>query len=373
MDELSRANLEQAISEGGSGNADIVGDLEASFAALTGARFALCTASGTAALISALWAAGVRPGDAVAVSALGPAMTGLAVTAIGARPVFLDTGDPSSFGIHPNAAQHSLVHAPKAAVLVPMWGYWDEQPATLDAFRSHHIPIIIDAAQAPFLRLDGGLHDVADVVCLSLHGRKPFKAGEGGVCLTNHPLLADRILQLRNFGQQASWNGRRLTPIGAFAAGFGVNFKINALGAAWCLTQTRQPDRVRDRLARLRVLATDTLNATGVAWTEATQSPTVLEHGRYGIVAICANEHNAKHLATAIDDCGVAVDTSRYQYRPMYHAPHLSRHACPCPTAEQLTRRAVACRLEAFTALLETAEPTATYAVSTDASERAQL
>src|SRR5205823_4110437 len=145
---------------------------------------------------------------------------------------------------------------------------------------------------------------------------------------------------------------------------------MNALGAAWCLTQTRQSDRVRDRLARLHAVATDLLDATGIGWTQAAQAQAVLEHGRYGIVAICADEHDAKHLASALAGRGVEVDTSRYRYRPMYHAPHLSHHARTCPTAEQLTIRAVACRLEAFTDQ-QAAEPAATHAASADLSERA--
>lgn len=350
MDELTHAHLTAAIAQGGSGNTDTVGALETAFADLVGARFALCTSSGTAALICALWAAGVRPGDTVAVSALAPAMTGLAVTAVGARPVFCDTADPSSFGIGPPAAEQSIEHAPKAAVLVPMWGYWDERQASLDTFRRHGVPIIVDAAQAPFLRLNDGLCAAADAVCLSLHGRKPFKAGEGGVCLTNHRHLADGVVRLRNFGQDTAWNGHRLTPTGAFGTGFGANFKINALGAAWCLSQVQQADRLRAHLTTQRTEATALLTATGIGWTEAPQSTAVAEHGRYGIVAICPSEQDAKRLAAGLGEHGIEVDTSRYQYRPTYHAGHLSRYATTCPNAEQLTRHAVACRLEAFTA-----------------------
>lgn len=349
MDALTQTHLAAAIAQGGSGNAAIVGALEAAFADLVGARFALCTSSGTAALICALRATGVRPGDTVAVSALAPAMTGLAITAVGAHPVFCDTADPSSFGIGPHAAERALTHQPKAAVLVPMWGYWDERPTTLDTFRRHGVPIIVDAAQAPFLHLHDALCDTADIVCLSLHGRKPFKAGEGGVCLTNHPHLADGVVQLRNFGQDATWDGHRLTPTGAFGANFGANFKINALGAAWCLTQIQAVDRLRAHFATLRTTATDILAATGIAWTEASQSSTVAEHGRYGIVCICADEPDANRLAGTLDARGIEVDTSRYHYRPTYDAPHLARYGTACPNAEQLTRHAVACRLEAFT------------------------
>jgi dTDP-4-amino-4,6-dideoxygalactose transaminase len=357
MDELTLALLDDAISQGASGNADIVGALETAFADLVDARYALCTASGTAALICALWAVGVRPGDAVAVSALGPAMTGLAVTAVGARPVFLDSADPSSFGVNPQAAERAIGLAPKAAVVVPMWGYWDERPAALDMFGRHRIPVVVDGAQAPFLRLQDGLCEVADIVCLSLHGRKPFKAGEGGVCLTNHRQFADLVVQIRNFGQGTAWDGRRLTPAGAFGAGRGVNFKMNGLGAAWCLAQVQAADQLRERLASLKARAIETLGVTGIRWTEATQSTTVLEHGRYGIVAICPDEQDAKRLALILDERGIEVDTSRYHYRPMYHAAHLSRFATTCPNAEHLTRHAVACRLEAFTAARLRADP----------------
>lgn len=348
MDDITMACLRRALAEGGSGNAETVRHLEGYFAELVGAGFALCVSSGTSALICALWAVGVRPGDAVAVSSLGPAMTGLAVTAIGARPVFLDAASPVSFGVSEQASKSALSHAPKAVILVPMWGYWDERQECLGVFRANGIPVIVDAAQAPFLRLREGLCNVADIVCLSLHARKPLKAGEGGVCLTNDRGLAERVLSLRNFGQTAVLDGGRLVPTGAFATTLGTNFKMNALGAAWCLAQMSALDEIRTQFDRLRECAIATLHATGIDWIEASQSSTVIEHGRYGIVAITDSPRDAHQLAAALEAVGVLVDTNRYQYSPMYKAPFLSRHASTCNTAETLTTTAVACRLEAF-------------------------
>lgn len=344
------ATLEQAIAEGGSGNADIVGALETAFARLVGGDFALCTSSGTAALICALRAAGVRGGDAVAVSALGPAMTGLAVLAAGGRPVFLDTAGPGSFGVDPDAVLNAVAHGIKAAVLVPMWGYWDERPEVLALLREHNVPIIVDAAQAPFLRLADGLCGTADIVCLSLHGRKPLKAGEGGVCITRRRDLADGIVRERNFGQNTAWAGGRLVPTGPFAAGVGANFKINAVGAAWCVTQLRAVTEVRERLTALREYAAATFDAAGVTWSEATQSPAVTEHGRYGLVAMCSTAAEVAVLTAHLRERGVEDDTCRYHYQPMYHARALSPYAIECPAAEELTRHVTACRLEAFAA-----------------------
>lgn len=283
MDRLTANSLDRAIAEGGSGNAGIVGDLEAAFAKLVGARYGLCTSSGTAALICALRAVGVRPGDRVGVSALGPAMTGLAITALGGVPVFLDAAGPSSFGVAPGATAQAAKGGLAAVVLVPMWGYWDEQPQTLDMLRDAKVPVIVDAAQAPFLRLRSDLCTVADVVCLSLHARKPFKAGEGGACLTSHRHLAERVVAVRNFGQAATGEDERMVPTGPFGSDCGVNFKINALGAAWCLAQLGALADVRERFDRLRRDALAAFRATGVGWSEAAQSDDVIEHGRYEI------------------------------------------------------------------------------------------
>jgi perosamine synthetase len=344
--------LERAVAEGGSGNSSVVVDLENAFAAFAGAQFALCMASGTSALIAACRAAGVRPGDLVGVSALGPVMSGQAILALGARPVFLDSASASSFGISAASAAWAIERGIKAVIVVPMWGYWDEQPATLSLFRSNGVPVIADAAQAPFLRLRAGLLSSADIACLSLHARKPLRAGEGGVCLTNDRQYAERIVSVRNFGQQAKLSEGHLVPGGPFGAHCGVNMKMNALGAAWCLSQMDHLDAVRARLDLLRGCALDALGVAGVAWCEAGVAATVLEHGRYGIVAICGSQHNAERLTSALAGQGIEADTRRFAYRAMYAAPCFGHAAGLCPAAEQLTQIAVACRLEEFARFL---------------------
>ncbi|WP_170223705.1 aminotransferase class I/II-fold pyridoxal phosphate-dependent enzyme [Nonomuraea turkmeniaca] len=353
MDGLTVAHLERAIADGGTGNADVARDLEQRFAAFAGTARALCVSSGTIALMCALYAVGVRPGQRVAVSVLGPAMTGLAVAAVGATPVFVDCCSPTSFGLDADALERAARNGVAAAIAVPMWGYWDEDAAALHRLRAAGVPVILDLAQAPFLRLRQGLSDVADISCFSLHGRKPLKAGEGGVCLTGDQRLAERILAVRNFGQRAELAGGRLIPAGPFGARFGANAKINALGAAWCLAQMDAIDTIRDRHTRLREVATDLLTATGTTWAEASESDDVVEHGRYGIVAMCPSPGEARQLAGSLHDDGLEVDSLRYRYAPMTDAPYFARlAAAPCPNARRLTKTVVACRLEAFASRL---------------------
>jgi perosamine synthetase len=344
--------LERAIADGGSGNSPVVLDLEASFAAFKEAQFALCVASGTAALIAACWAAGVGPGDMVGVSALGPVMSGQAILALGARPFFLDSSSSSSFGVSVPAAAEAVERGVKAVIVVPMWGYWDEQPGALALLRSGGVPVIADAAQAPFLRLSSGLLNTADIACLSLHARKPLRAGEGGVCLTNSRRYAERIVSARNFGQQAELKAGHLVAGGPFGFHGGVNLKMNALGAAWCLSQMEDIRAVRARLDQLRDCALEAFRSAGAAWHEPAEAAGVAEHGRYGIVAICAGAADAASLTGGLIQQGIEVDTQRFDYRPMYEARCFGQANRACPAAEQLTRVAVACRLEAFAGLL---------------------
>ncbi|MFF7644071.1 DegT/DnrJ/EryC1/StrS family aminotransferase [Streptomyces canus] len=351
MDGITEKYLHDAIAAGGTGNADAVRALEARLGALIGAPYTLCVSSGTAALISALYAVGVRPGARVAVSALGPSMTGLAVTALGAEPVFIDCR-PGSFGLAPQSLSEAAKGGPLAAVVpVPMWGYWDEDPQVLADLRQRGIPVIVDAAQAPLLRLEPqALADVADVICLSLHGRKPIKAGEGGVCLTRSAALADKILAVRNFGQLADFSGTRVDPTGPFGSRLGTNFKINGVGAAWCLGQLEDPGALRARHAQLRAAARTVFDGTGIAWHEAPHGSDVVEHGGYGLVALCRDPEDAARMAHRLTAGGVEVDTLRYAYAPMHTSACFTADDVRTPAAHDLTSIAVACRLEAFLA-----------------------
>jgi dTDP-4-amino-4,6-dideoxygalactose transaminase len=349
MDRVTTQMIDFAIADGGTGNAEVVRTLEKHLATLLDAPYALCVSSGTAALVCALHAVGVQRADRVAVSALGPSMTGLAVVAAGAEPVFVDCR-PGSFALDADALNAAAKAAPLAAVIpVPMWGYWDEDPQVLADLRQRGIPVIVDAAQAPLLRLGPQtLAESADVICLSLHGRKPIRAGEGGACLTLNPELAERILAVRNFGQQTKFTGSRLDPTGPFASQFGSNFKINALGAAWALTQSTDVGALRSRFATLRKTAQAAFDATGIAWQEAPQASGVVEHGGYGLVALCADAGDAALMAHQLADSGIEVDTLRYSYAPMHHSPCFTGHGTSTPAASDLAARAVACRLEAF-------------------------
>jgi perosamine synthetase len=174
------------------------------FAAYVGAKYALLSHSGTSALVMALSAAGVGPGDEVIVPAYTFVATPQAVLATGARPIFADI-DPATGNISPAEVERWIGKSTKAVLAVHVHGC----PADLNALSalggSRKLLVLEDAAQA-----HGALYRGRPVGALfgggafSLQSSKNLGAGEGGVYVTNDLDQAELANQVRNFGHDLS-------------------------------------------------------------------------------------------------------------------------------------------------------------------------
>lgn len=179
---------------------------EAEWAAYCGASHAVGLANGLDALILALRALDVGPGDEVIVPSNTYIATWLAVTAVGARPVPVEP-DPATHNIDPARIAAALTPSTKVILPVHLYG----QPADLDPIlalaRTHGIAVVEDGAQAHGARYKGqrlGAH--GDVVCWSFYPGKNLGAlGDGGAITTNRADLADRIRVLRNYGSRVKY------------------------------------------------------------------------------------------------------------------------------------------------------------------------
>lgn len=183
-----------------------VDSFEAEWAEWCGASHAVGVANGLDALILALRALGVGPGDEVIVPSNTYIATWLAVTAVGARPIPVEP-DPATHNI--DVARIAAVISPATKVILPVHLYG--QPADLDPImalaKQHGLYVIEDAAQAHGARYKGqriGAH--GDVVCWSFYPGKNLGAlGDGGAVTTNSKDLADRIRVLRNYGSRVKY------------------------------------------------------------------------------------------------------------------------------------------------------------------------
>ena len=187
-----------------------VHELEQQLARFCGARHVISCASGTDALIMALMAKGVGPGDAVFVPSFTFVATAEAVALLGATPLFIDV-EPDSFLLDLAGLDAALEAAtriglaPKGIIPVDLFG----QPcayAEINAYaRERGLFVIADAAQSFGASLGGNpVGTLAEVTATSFFPAKPLGCyGDGGALFTDDDELADRLRSLRVHGKGA--------------------------------------------------------------------------------------------------------------------------------------------------------------------------
>lgn len=179
---------------------------EQEIAQLCGVAHAVGLASGTDALILALRACGVRPGDEVLLPSFTFVATGSAVSALGAKPVFADIR-PGTYNVDPAEFERRVTPRTRAIVVVHLYGL----PADMDPIRafakSRGLRVIEDNAQAIGASYKGiRTGALGDAACFSFYPTKNLGAyGDAGLVTTNSPDLAARIRTLRNHGQTGKY------------------------------------------------------------------------------------------------------------------------------------------------------------------------
>ncbi|HLL25334.1 MAG TPA: DegT/DnrJ/EryC1/StrS family aminotransferase [Kofleriaceae bacterium] len=174
-----------------------VGALERELASDAGLPHAIAVSSGTDALLAALWALGVGPGDEVVTTALSFFATAGAVARLGATPVFADI-DPRTFNLDPESALARVTTRTKAIIPVHLFG----RLADVGALASANVPIIEDAAQAVGAP---GLGHGAFVTLSFFPSKNLGAAGDAGMVLARDEALADRVRLYRTHGSRPKY------------------------------------------------------------------------------------------------------------------------------------------------------------------------
>ncbi|MFY9487468.1 MAG: DegT/DnrJ/EryC1/StrS family aminotransferase [Solirubrobacterales bacterium] len=174
---------------------------EADFAAYVGAEHAVGVGNGTDALMIALRAVGVEPGDDVVVPSFTFYASAEAIAAIGARPVFCDI-DPETFNITAQTVEAALTPNTTAVVAVHLFGLPAPIPRLRDLLAPRGIKIVEDAAQSAGAKLDGvPTGSLGDAATFSFFPSKNLGAfGDAGIVTTNDASVADTARLLRHHG-----------------------------------------------------------------------------------------------------------------------------------------------------------------------------
>ena len=249
-----RAEIETAIREVCDEQRFVLGprvaDLEAKVAEYSQTKHGLGLSSGTDALLLALMALDIGPGDEVITTPFTFFATAGVVARLGARPFFCDI-DPATFNLDPVKVEQAIVErcevrgdrlvnkATGGAVRVVLPVHLYGQMADLDAFnkiaRKYRLAVVEDAAQAIGSALPDGRRagSIGDVGCLSFFPTKNLGAfGDAGMCVTNDGALHERMRILRVHGGEPKY----------YHALIGGNFRLDELQAAVLLIKLKQLD-----------------------------------------------------------------------------------------------------------------------------------
>lgn len=305
---------------------------EREIAAYVGSRHAIGVASGTDALLVALMALEIGPGDEVVTTPFSFFATPGCIARLGARPVFADI-DATTFNVKLAAVEAAIGPRTRAVVPVHLFGQCCDLAPLRDLCRSRGVALVEDAAQALGSSI-GGLRagTVGAFGCFSFFPSKNLGAfGDGGLVATNDDALAERVRLLRVHGAKPKYRHHYL----------GGNFRLDALQAAILRVKLPHLDdwtrARRDNAARY-----DAMFAAAKLAPEVLRTPTRVADGHiYNQYVIRTNRRDALREALVARGIGCEV----YYPEALHLQPalaYLGLGAGAFPEAERASREVLA-------------------------------
>jgi dTDP-4-amino-4,6-dideoxygalactose transaminase len=290
-----------------------VAALEAELAALCGSRHGIGVNSGTDALLLALKAVGVKPGDEVITSSFSFVASATTVLMLGARPVFVDV-DPVTYNLDPALVARAVTPRTRAIVAVHLYG----QPAAMDAItdlaRARRLAGIEDAAQAVGAAYAGRpVGAWGDAACLSFYPTKNLGAcGDGGMVLTARDDVAQAVRRLRDHGSPRKYEHVEL----------GYSSRLDELQAALLRVKLRYLPAWNDRRREIAARYREFLEGTPVAPAEERPPARHVYH------QFTVRTPKRDALAEALAEAGVGTAV-HYPFpipaQPMFAVPDVDR------------------------------------------------
>ncbi|MBR1494210.1 MAG: DegT/DnrJ/EryC1/StrS family aminotransferase [Acidaminococcaceae bacterium] len=321
-----------------------VQNFEKEAAAYLGAKYAIGCSSGTSALMLALRACNVRPGDEVITTPFTFFATAEAVAAVGAVPVFVDVKQ-DDYNIDPEKIEAAVTEKTKAILPVHIFGAPCDMDSIMEIARRHHLKVIEDDAQAIGSEYKGRkAGTLGDIGCFSFYPTKNLGGcGDGGMVTTNDENLRTILLALREHG--AGKNGAAALelldgvkaetatsekatelydPYKYFNYLIGYNARLDALQACVLSVKLKHLDQFNERRARIAKAYMDGL-------TGKLRRPVYAENTRPCWHQFAVRSAYKQELCAYLSEHGVGNGT--FYPVPLHRQKAFNRSNCKNPNA----------------------------------------
>ncbi len=249
MKVLDSGNLSQYV---GSWNPDFFGgpmvrQFESDWTEAFGVQHCVAVNSNTSGLYTCMGACDIGPGDEVIVSPYTMTAGAIAPLIYGAVPVFADI-DEETFCLDPARVEEKITPRTKALLVVHITGHPTDMDAIMDIARRYNLKVIEDCAQSPMGTYKGRyVGTIGDVGIFSLNYHKHIHTGEGGMIVTNDPVIFEKAQLIRNHGE-AVVEGKKTKDIWNTQ---GFNYRMTEMDAAVGVEQLKKlPHLLEERIKR---------------------------------------------------------------------------------------------------------------------------
>jgi dTDP-4-amino-4,6-dideoxygalactose transaminase len=302
-----------------------VAALEKEVPAYIGVKRGVGVASGTDALVLALRALEIGPGDEVIVPSYTFFATAGAVLLVGAKPVCVDV-DPQTYTINVGQISSHITERTKAIIPVHLYGHPADMDGVIKVAAAHGLKVIEDNAQAIGAEYQGRkTGSIGDIACLSFFPSKNLGGyGDGGMVVTNDDDLADRIRMLRTHGWRKKY----------FPEMLGYNSRLDELQAAILRVKLRHLDEWTERRRYLAEKYNEQFKGTGIG------TPFVAKEAAHAYHLYIIEVENRQRVQEQLKEEG--IPTAVYYPQPLHLSQPLAGHgyqSSDFPVSERASER----------------------------------
>ncbi len=251
-----------------------VTEVEKKLSSFVGSSFCIGVASGTDALLIALMALGVGPGDEVITTPFSFISTAETIVLLGATPIFIDI-DPITYNLDPNKIENTITKNTKAIIAVSLYGQPADFASINKVANKYGIPVIEDAAQSlgatQSNKKSGNLSTIGTT---SFFPTKPLGCyGDGGACFTSDEDLANKMRRISKHGSLRRY----------FHTDIGVNGRLDTIQAAILLAKLEIFSEEIDKRNNIAENYTNLLNNKGFKNTPIIKKSNISSFAQYTV------------------------------------------------------------------------------------------